>query len=352
MKRAVIQKPVRVVQELAQQDAAALAQAIEWSDLRCFLEVAEADSFKAAAKMAGCSLNTLRARVDKLEQQARTPLFRRSHTGVLLTKAGLRLRRSAQEMRAAAPKLERKPVQKIDPAPHEIRLAVTEGLGAFWLVPRIAEFQALHPNATVSLDCKMSLENMNRSDADLAIQLERPTDPSLICVRLGTLHLMPFASLDYVRRHGSPASIQEALAHRFVLQVAEQVRSDVFPVIFGEEAPLNMVALQTNTSSAHYWAVAQGVGIGVLPTYARAITKNIVPIDMELKLRRDMWLIYHPDVRRNSLTSSAIAWIRRSFDPVTYPWFSDTFLHPSDFESEFAGTNVVRLFAGFMDVPD
>lgn len=352
MKRAVIQKPVRVVQELAQQDAAALAQAIEWSDLRCFLEVAEAGSFKAAAKMAGCSLNTLRARVDKLEQQARTPLFRRSHTGVLLTKAGLRLRRSAQEMRAAAPKLERKPVQKIDPAPHEIRLAVTEGLGAFWLVPRIAEFQALHPNATVSLDCKMSLENMNRSDADLAIQLERPTDPSLICVRLGTLHLMPFASLDYVRRHGSPASIQEALAHRFVLQVAEQVRSDVFPVIFGEEAPLNMVALQTNTSSAHYWAVAQGVGIGVLPTYARAITKNIVPIDMELKLRRDMWLIYHPDVRRNSLTSSAIAWIRRSFDPVTYPWFSDTFLHPSDFESEFAGTNVVRLFAGFMDVPD
>lgn len=338
------------MQGLAQPDVAAFARAIEWSDLRCFLEVAEAGSFKAAAKMAGCSLNTLRARVDKLEQQARAPLFRRSHTGVLLTKAGLKLRRSAQEMRAAAPKLER-PARKIDAAPHELRLAVTEGLGAFWLVPRIAEFETLHPNSTITLDCKMSLENMTRSEADLAIQLERPTDPSLICVRLGTLHLMPFASLDYVRRKGTPASIQDALSHRFVLQVAEQVRHDVFPAIFGDDAANTMVALQTNTSSAHYWAAAQGVGIGVLPTYARAITKNIVPIDMELKLRRDMWLIYHPDVRRNALTASAIAWIRRAFDPVTYPWFSDTFVHPNEFESEFAGTNVVRLFAGFMDAP-
>ena len=92
------------------------------------------------------------------------------------------------------------------------------------------------------------------------------------------------------------------------------------------------------------------MGIGVLPTYARAITRTIVPIDIDLILRRDLWLSYPVGAKDHPAVASVIAWIKRSFDPQLYPWFAENFVHPVDFEHNFEGTNVVRLFAGFMDL--
>ena len=39
------------------------------------------------------------------------------------------------------------------------------------------------------------------------------------------------------------------------------------------------MTLKTNVSSAYYWAVANGAGIGWLPTYAAAIGAQVVPMD-------------------------------------------------------------------------
>ena len=86
--------------------------------------------------------------------------------------------------------------------------------------------------------------------------------------------------------------------------------------------------------------------------YARAITKNVVPIDMELKLRRDLWLAYPIAAKQSKVVRIVIRWLLKSFDNSVYPWFSSEFVHPDSFENEFAGTNVVRLFAGFMEIAD
>lgn len=325
---------------------------IRWLDVRYFVATAEAGSFKAAAVRLKCSLNTVRTHVDQLEQKFGNTLFRRSFRGVELTHAGKHL---LHEARGAEPTSGASfdTSMSVDRSlGRDLKLVITEGLGAFWMVPRIAEFQRTNPEVLVRLDCKMTLENLERSDADMAIQLERPTDPNLMCVRLGTLHLMPFASLAYLAENGSPTSVQEALSHRFVVQIADQVRSELFSAFAGGEPPQGLVALETNTSSSHYWAVAQGVGIGILPTYARAITKSVIPVDMEIKLRRDIWLIFHPDIKRSRHGQEAILWIKSAFDSEKYPWFSDEFVHPSVFETRFTDSNVVRLFSGFMDVSD
>jgi DNA-binding transcriptional LysR family regulator len=321
---------------------------IEWREARYFIAAAQCKSLKAASKSIKCSLNTVRTHISRLEDQIGEPLFMRSNSGVALTGIGNRLLAHVETMRSSN-ELRIPSNELTDPS--ELRLAITEGLGAFWLVPRLVEFQKAHPNVLIALDCKMNIEDLNTRTSDIAVQLERPTDPSLICVKLGTMHLMPFASKEYLNAHGAPSSVQDGFAHKLVLQVADQVRSDVLDALAGETSA-QLVAMRTNTSSSHYWAIARGVGIGVLPTYARAITKRIVPIDMEIKLRRDIWLIYRPDMKRSKLGKSAIKFLKQSFDPVRYPWFSDIFVHPDAFETEFKGSNVVRLFAGFMDASD
>jgi DNA-binding transcriptional LysR family regulator len=321
-----------------------------WDDFRVFLTVSEAGSLKAAAKALSCSHNTVRSQVKRLEDMAGAPLVVRTATGATLTELGEKLRDVALEMKAASRGFSRSLKSAATQSRTRLHISVTEGLGTFWMVPRFAQFHEANPQILVTLDCKMGRDEIQDHVSDLAVQLVKPSDDRLVCTRLGALHLMPFASRDYLKRHGEPGSIEEARAHQWVLQIADQVRTDLFTAFFGEEEASEAIALKTNNSAAHYWAIAKGIGIGMLPTYARAITGNIVPIDMGLEFRRDIWLVYHPDVRQNRASVQAIAWIKEAFDQRRYPWFSDAFVHPSQFEQDFSGTNIVRLFAGFMDV--
>ena len=61
---------------------------LSWDNLRLFLVVAEAGSFRAAANTAGVSLNTIRTKIERLERQIGGPLFRRSVEGVTPTQDG------------------------------------------------------------------------------------------------------------------------------------------------------------------------------------------------------------------------------------------------------------------------
>ena len=53
----------------------------------------------------------------------------------------------------------------------EVRLAVTEGLGTFWLAPRLVEFQRANPKLMVNLNCAMKSADVLRLEADVSVQL-------------------------------------------------------------------------------------------------------------------------------------------------------------------------------------
>ena len=326
------------------------AQRIDWDHLRTFLAVTSAGSFKAASRVLGQSVNTVRNHVKRLEDISGVCLLERSHLGVRETEAGSRLAAVAKEMASATLGVGLAGGSKIGVGNH-VRFSVTEGLGTFWMVPRLADFQRRFPGIRISLNCTMEPVRHCESSDSVALQLVRPEDPNLVCIRLGTLHLLPFASESYLREYGTPNDISEVRLHRLVVQTGEQLNNSILTSLFGEQPPDNLIALETNTSSAHYWAIAKGIGIGMLPTYARAITRTVKPLDIGLRLRRDVWLAYPASSVDNRSTKTVIGWIKESFNPAAYPWFAEDFVHPEEFDSSFSGTNVVRLFAGFMDLP-
>jgi DNA-binding transcriptional LysR family regulator len=69
----------------------------------------------------------------------------------------------------------------------------------------------------------MEQADVSRLEADIAIQFDKPDNPDLIVTRLGRLHVYPFASQDYERTYGIPASIADIKHHRIVQQVAPQL---------------------------------------------------------------------------------------------------------------------------------
>src|SRR5215831_8034456 len=199
----------------------ALGSLTDWDAARIFLEVTRCGSFRSAAERLGLSINAVRRRIDDFERQIGATLFTRDVHGARLTDEGTLVVSAVERMEAASFDLLRASDSVANTLSGEVRVAVTEGLGTFWLSPRLVEFQRSFPNIVVDLHCAMRSADVSRHEADVAIHLSRPTALDVKLVRLGRMHLMCFASEKYIEKHGTPKAIEELAKHRIVMQLAD-----------------------------------------------------------------------------------------------------------------------------------
>lgn len=323
-----------------------------WDLVRIFLEVARIGSFRAASEQLNMSANFLSKRISLLERSYKATLMTRHVDGVRLTPEGRQVLEAAKRMEEASFGLDRALSQAAPALSGEVRLAVTEGLGTFWLAPRLVEFQRAYPGLLVDLKCEMRSADVLRLEADVAVQLEHPDKPDLKRIKIGRLHIMPFVSPSYVEIYGMPKGPDDIRQnHRIVIQDAEQTRGkEIYDKYAGREQ-LGFVAMRNNVSTAHLWSIAKGAGIGWLPTYVPALGDPLIPLDIGVKFELDIWLAYHPDAKKIPRVKQLIDWTVQSFDGRKYPWFSDEFIHPKDLQKSYKEAEpLVNLFAGFKKV--
>src|SRR5215813_5591368 len=199
-----------------------LGSLTDWDAARIFLEVTRCGSFRSAAERLGLSINAVRRRIDDFERQTGATLFTRDVHGARLTDEGALVVSAVERMEAASFDLLRASDSVANTLSGEVRVAITEGLGTFWLAPRLVEFQRSFPNIVVDLHCAMRSADVSRHEADVAIHLSRPTALDIKLVRLGRMHLMFWAAERYIAKHGAPSTAAELIKHRLVLQFADQ----------------------------------------------------------------------------------------------------------------------------------
>jgi DNA-binding transcriptional LysR family regulator len=323
-----------------------------WDLVRIFLEVARIGSFRAAAEQLNMSANFLSKRISALESAYKTTLMTRHVDGIRLTPEGVQVLEAAKLMEDASFGLDRALSQTTPALSGEVRLAVTEGLGTFWLSPRLVEFQRAYPGLLVDLKCEMRSADVLRLEADVAVQLEKPDKPDLMRIKIGRLHIMPFVSPSYVEIYGMPKDADDIRQnHRVVLQDADQTRGKELYDKYAGREQLGFVAMRNNVSTAHLWSIAKGAGIGWLPTYVPALGDPLIPLDIGFKFELDIWLAYHPDAKKIPRVKQLIDWTVQCFDGRKYPWFSDEFVHPNDLRKSYKEAEpLVNLFAGFKKV--
>src|SRR4051812_19431510 len=118
----------------------------DWDAARVFLEVVRCGSFRSAAERLDLSINVVRRRIDDFERQIGATLFTRDVHGTRLTDEGSMVVSAVERMEAASFDLLRASNSVTNTLSGEVRIAVTEGLGTFWLAPRLVEFQQRCPN--------------------------------------------------------------------------------------------------------------------------------------------------------------------------------------------------------------
>ncbi len=324
----------------------------DWEAAHIFLEVARCGGFRAASQKLGQSVNALRRKIDQFERDLGVVLLTRYVHGVQMTEEGTKVYAAAQHMESAAFELLLARNLSEKQVEGEVRLSVTEGMGTFWILPQLVEFQRLNPRLIMNVTSGQKHVDLLRLEADVSVQLHRPKEPNLKVVKLGRLHFMLFAARSYLDIHGTPGSIAELKHHRFAVQSNEDGQwEDSYRRFFGGAPPDGLVSVRNNSSTGHFWSVVKGAGIGALPTYVQGIGSNLVPLEIATEQKTDIWLVYHPDAKRVSRIQRTIEWLVQCYDPRRYPWFRDEFIHPDRFSEMYKGGPLPNTLADFRAVP-
>ena len=267
-----------------------------WDHLRVFLAVAREGQILAAARRLGLNHATTARRLDALEAALGAPLFERRPTGSLLTEAGERLLPVAERIETewlAIAEQTRAGGQAISGV---VRIGAPEALGNLVLAPELGHFCAAHPGLEIELVPLPRVFSLSRREADLAIVLAPPSEGRLRVTRLGDYTLSVYAAPDYLRRHGTPASLEDLRGHLLVTGLDDYAYSSALS--YHQELEKHAARhFRCAGVIGQIEAVRAGVGVGVLHDFALKDGENLVKLLPETVFRRSYYLLSHPETR-------------------------------------------------------
>lgn len=173
--------------------------------LRIFEAAARLQSFKLAANEIGLTPSAVSHGIDTLEKWLEVRLFDRAGRAVSLTDVG------RQYLPYVAEGLSMIGVgtERVAAGPHRRRVSVSVAptFAMEWLIPRLARFNARHPEIAVSIDTSHRQALFPLDGVDLAIRMGKAPWPNTTSHLLMRESLVPVGSKGYVAAHGGVDSI-------------------------------------------------------------------------------------------------------------------------------------------------
>jgi len=269
----------------------------DWNLVRSFLAALDHGSLLGAARALGASQPTLGRRIAELEAQLGTVLFERTGRGLLPTPMALRLAEAARAMEGSAHQLARGASGADQDGGGTVRLSASQPVACFLLPPLLAQMRLALPDVQVELVASNAVSNLLRREADIALRMVQPDQPSLVARRIAKVTLGAYAHRDYLRRRGTPRRPLDLLAHELV---GSDRNEDILKgaAAFGLPLAREHFAFRTDDLIAYWGAVRAGLGIGFVADYLAATDPQVVPLLPMLKIPPlPIWLTVHREIR-------------------------------------------------------
>jgi DNA-binding transcriptional LysR family regulator len=282
---------------------------MDWGKLRIFHAAAESGSFTRAAELLDMSQSAVSRQVSAIERDLNVPLFHRHARGLLLTEQGEMLYRAAHEMMVKLDAVRSNLQEARDRPSGTLRVTTTVGLGSTWLADRLAEFVELYPDISLQLILANEELDLSMRQADVAIRLQKPSQPDLIQRRLFTVHFHIYASRSYLDRFGEPKSLEDLDNHRIItfgVPVPAYLRDVNWLEVAGRArgSPRQPV-MKINNVPAIRKVVRDGAGIATLPDYLMERSSGLVRILPQAEAPSFSTYFVYPSELRNSARIAA-----------------------------------------------
>jgi len=183
------------------------ARSVPLTAARMFSIAGQLESMQAAANILGVSASAVSHQVAALEEWVGTPLFVRTARKIHLTPIGRALK---DDLQVGFDRIE-KSLARATSAANETKLRVSS-LGLFnniWLLPRLSEFEAAHPELSLEIDSKNRVMDFDQDDVDIAIRNVRHLSPGLISRKMMDLSAVPLCSPKLAEQLKTPRDLEK-----------------------------------------------------------------------------------------------------------------------------------------------
>ena len=236
--------------------------------MQAFVRVAELGGFTRAAESLGLPKASVSTAVQQLEAALGARLLHRTTRRVEMTQDGRMFYERSRDLLADMDELQAMFQQGGPSLRGRLRVDMPSGTARRFVVPRLAEFLDAHPQLELELSSTDRRVDLVREGFDCVLRVGTLGDSSLIARPLGRMRIATCASPEYLRRFGTPRSLEDLAGHRLIHYVGSFGSKPLgFEYWDGEayrEWPM-AGALTVNNSDAYEAACIAGLGLVQVP---------------------------------------------------------------------------------------
>lgn len=254
--------------------------------MQVFVRVAEQASFTKAADGLGMLKATVSQAVQQLENSVGTRLLHRTTRKVQLTLDGQAYYDRCKELLGEFDTIQAMFQRSGEAVRGRLRVDLPSRLARSYIIPALPEFLKAHPQIEFELSTTDRLVDLVQEGFDCVLRVGTPRDPQVIARPVGELKFSNYASADYLRRRGTPKTLEDLAEHdlvHYVTTLGSKSEGFEYPEGDGFRLLAMKGPIVVNSSDAYNAACLAGLGIiqapeiGMREEIARGEVVEILP---------------------------------------------------------------------------
>lgn len=276
--------------------------------LRAFEAAARHSSFRLAAEELGVTQGAVAQQVRGLEAELGLQLFDRLPRRLVLTGAG----RAYQADIGRAFGIIAEATRALRPAPLPLTISVTPTFASKWLIPRLPDFMARHPELELHILATERLSSFHADRVDIAVRFGRPPfGPGLTAELLFEQDIIAVCSPVLLQGRELPLRADD-LDGFVLLHDTHNLWPEFIETFLGSASPATAKGIRFNQTSHAIDAALAGQGITLANRFFLsqdlAAGRLVQPIDGTLRRDADFYVVM-PRHRRSGPVETVRDWL-------------------------------------------
>lgn len=237
-----------------------------------FAAIVDGGSLSAAGRRLNVPLATVSRKLADLEAHLKTRLITRSTRKLVLTDAGRDYLGACRQILEQVEEAERTASGAYAKVKGQLVIAAPIVFGRLHLVPVAAAFLEQHADVDIQLRLGDRNVNLIEEHVDVALRIGALPDSSLVATQVGAIRRVVCASPAYLKRFGTPQSLNDLEAHRCIsFDGVDAATAWIFTDSDGEKRSVPVRSrLTVSTADAAIAAAIEGLGLARVLSYQLA----------------------------------------------------------------------------------